>query len=205
MFNNIHSKRFLLTYLSVVAVLLLFFLALSEERGSGDHEAEDGAMLTAFEPPLVIPQFLGHGGDNAVFTNESLVGKWSFVFVIHEECGDCAAIIDVLSNLKAGLANNLIQVVFLEDTGKQTQKLHELTQSKNLPAQVISVTEMTSEKTSLANFFTRSRAFAHQDLAYAVFLVNPKGTLSARYQAPFTSVLIRQSFLQIRSEFVKQD
>jgi protein SCO1/2 len=203
MFKNVHSKRFLLTYLGLVALLLLFFLSMSQEQQSFDSSPEPDAMLTMFEPTLEIPQFLAHNVDNKVFTNDALVGKWSFIFLTTADCYDCEAILKVLANLKAGLANRAVQIVLVDKSGEQASELFALSQSQELNAQVITLATAISDKNSLPAFFTRSRAFAHQDLGYAVFLVNPKGKLTARFQAPFTSVLIRQSFIQIRAEYAK--
>ncbi|MDO8827652.1 redoxin domain-containing protein [Methylophaga sp.] len=203
MFKNVHSKRFLLTYLGLVALLLLFFLTMSQQQQSFDSSAEPDAMLTMFEPTLEIPQFLAHNADNSVFTNDALVGKWSFIFFTSADCYDCEAIIKVLANLKAGLANRAVQVVLVDNSGQQAAELLALGQAHDLQAQVITLSSAATDKNALPAFFTRSRAFAHQDLGYAVFLVNPKGKLTARFQAPFTSVLIRQSFIQIRSEYAR--
>jgi len=204
MFKNVHSKRFLLTYLGLVALLLLFFLSFSQQQQTDAPLNEVGSMLTEFEPALEIPQFLGHNLDNAVFTNDSIVGKWSFVFFTSADCMDCDAILKVLSNLKAGLANRAVQVVLVDTSGQQqARELFSFSLSHDLKAQVITLSESASDKQDLRAFFTRSRAYAHQDLAHAVFLVNPNGLLMARFQAPFTSVLIRQSFIQIRSEYAR--
>ncbi|MBN46963.1 MULTISPECIES: redoxin domain-containing protein [unclassified Methylophaga] len=204
MFKNVHSKRFLLTYLGLVALLLLFFLTFSPQHQTDESSGQVDAMLTQFEPVLEIPQFLGHNIDNTVFTNDALVGKWSFVFFTSADCLDCDAILKVLSNLKAGLANRTVQVVLIDTTGQQTRQLLALSQSHNLQGHVISVSAAASAKQELQAFFTRSRAYAHQDLAHAVFLVNPKGLLTARFQAPFTSVILRQSFIQIRAEYASK-
>lgn len=204
MFKNIHSKRFLLTYLGLVALLLLFFLTFSQDQQSNPPSTESHSMLTMFEPALEIPQMLAYNVDNVVFTNDALVGKWSFVFFTSANCIDCEAILKVLSNLKAGLANRAVQVVLIDTSGQQANELLALSQSQNLDAQVVATTSSLSDKSSLLSFFTRSRAYAQHDLEQAVFLVNPKGLLTARYQAPFTSVLIRQSFIQIRSEYASK-
>ena len=204
MFKNVHSKRFLLTYLGLVALLLLFFLSMSQEQQPFESPAEPDAMLTMFEPNLEIPQFLAHNADNSVFTNDALVGKWSFIFFTSADCYDCEAIFKVLANLKAGLANRAVQIVLVDRSGLQASELLAVSQSHDLTAQVITVAAAATDKNSLPAFFTRSRAFAHQDLGYAVFLVNPKAKLTARFQAPFTSVLIRQSFIQIRAEYASK-
>lgn len=204
MFKNVHSKRFLLTYLGLVALLLLFFLSMSQQQQTFDSPEEPGAMLTMFEPNLEIPQFLAHNIDNTAFTNDALVGKWSFIFFTSADCYDCEAIIKVLANLKAGLANRAVQIVLVDKSGEQAAELLALSQSHDLHAQVITLSAAPADKNSLPAFFTRSRAFAHQDLGYSVFLVNPNGKLTARFQAPFTSVLIRQSFIQIRSEYARK-
>lgn len=205
MFKNVHSKRFLLTYLGLVALLLLFFLTMSEQQQSSESSAEPNAMLTMFEPTLEIPQFLAYNLDNSVFTNDALVGKWSFIFFTSADCQDCEAILKVLANLKAGLANRAVQVVLMDNSGQQAADLFALAQVHALQAQVISLSSSTRDANPLPAFFTRSRAYAHQDLSHAVFLVNPKGKLAARFQAPFTSVLIRQSFIQIRSEYARNN
>lgn len=204
LFKNVHSKRFLLTYLGLIALLLLLFLTLSQEQQPVGPLTEGSTMLAVFDPTIEIPQFLAHNIDHSVFTNDALVGKWSFIFFTSADCHDCKAVFKVLSNLKAGLANRAVQVVLVDTAGQQDKKLVVLSQSLDLYAQVIAVSAVASDKQTLSAFFTRSRAYAHQDLAYAIFLVNPKGLLTARYQAPFTSTLIRQSFIQLRSEYARK-
>jgi hypothetical protein len=201
MFKNVHSKRFLLTYLGLVALLLLFFLTFSQDQQSNSLSPESHSMLTVFEPPLEIPQMLAYNIDNVVFTNDAFFGNWTFVFLTSANCIDCEAILKVLSNLKAGLANRAVQVVLIDTSGQQANELVALSQSQNLNAQVLASSGSVSDKSSLLSFFTRSRAYLEHDLEHAIFLVNPQGLLTARYQAPFTSVLIRQSFIQIRSEY----
>lgn len=204
MFKNVHSKRFLLTYLGLVALLLLFFLMLSEDPSPVESSTENESMLTLFEPPLEIPQLLGYDMDHQVFTNDTFAGKWSFIFFHSADCIDCEAILKVLSNLKAGLANRAVQVVLVESSTQHAEALFSVCQSYNLDAEVVTIAESDSDKKALLAFFTRSRAYQAQDLEHAVFLVNPKGMLTARFQAPFTSVLMRQSFIHIRSEYARQ-
>lgn len=200
MFKNVHSKRFLLTYLGLVALLLLFFLTLSQQQPA-DSAKTNSSMLTVFEPTMQLPQFVAYSTDNVVFTNDALVGKWSFVFIPSADCQDCEAIFRVLKNLKDGLANRSVQLVLVDTTGQQTNKLLALSQSHDLNARIIAISGTFAEKKSWISFFTRSRAHAHQDLNHAIFLINPKALLTARFQAPFTSVLIRQSFIQLRSDY----
>lgn len=204
MFKNVHSKRFLLTYLGLVVLLLLIFLTLSQEQQPADSSKANNPMLTVFEPTLKIPQYVAYTADNMVFTNDAFVGKWSFVFFPSIDCSDCEAIFKVLKNLKDGLANRSVQVVLVDVTGHQTKELLALKQSLNLDAQIIAISGTSSEKQSWASFFSRSRAYSEQDLNHGVFLINPKALLAARFQAPFTSVLIRQSFIQLRSEYASK-
>ncbi len=201
MFKNVHSKRFLLTYLSLVVLLLLVFLTLSQQQPPAESSNTSGSMLTVFEPTLEIPQFLAYTRDNAVFTNDAFSGKWSFVFIPSIDCRDCEAIFRVLKNLKDGLANRSVQLVLIDIGGQQVDELMALVHSHDLDARIITVNGTPSENKSLKNFFTRSRAYPDQDLEHAIFLINPKAFLAARFQAPFTSVLIRQSFIQLRSDY----
>ncbi|WP_339777038.1 hypothetical protein [uncultured Methylophaga sp.] len=201
MFKNVHSKRFLLTYLSLVVLLLLLFLTLSQKQPPEASSNTSSAMLTVFEPTLKIPQFLAYTRDNAVFTNDAFSGKWSFVFIPSFDCHDCEAIFRVLKNLKDGLANRSVQLVLIDIGGQHVDEITALVHSHDLDARFITVNGTSSENKSLTSFFTRSRAYPEQDLEHAVFLINPESLLAARFQAPFTSVLIRQSFIQLRSDY----
>lgn len=201
MFKNVHSKRFLLTYLSLVVLLLLLFLTLSQQQPPAESSKTSSSMLTVFEPTLEIPQFLGYTRDNTVFTNDAFSGKWSFVFITSVDCHDCEAIFRVLKNLKDGLANRSVQLVLIDIGGQQVDEITALVHSHDLDARLITVNGTPSENKLLMDFFTRSRAYPEQDLEHAVFLINPKSLLAARFQAPFTSVLIRQSFIQLRSDY----
>ncbi|HBX59536.1 MAG: hypothetical protein CMH17_10995 [Methylophaga sp.] len=201
MFKNVHSKRFLLTYLSLVVLLLLLFLTLSQQPPPAESSNSSSSMLTVFEPTLEIPQFLAYTSDHSVFTNDAFSGKWSFVYIPSVGCHDCEAIFRVLKNLKDGLANRSVQLVLIDIGGQQIDELTALVHSHDVDARIITVNGTPSENKSLKNFFTRSRAYPEQDLENAVFLINPRALLAARFQAPFTSVLIRQSFIQLRSDY----
>lgn len=139
MFKNVHSKRFLLTYLGLVAILLLFYLSMNQQQDALQPESESYSMLTVLQPAVKIPQLLAHTTDNSVFTNATLTGKWTFVFMPAADCSDCEAIIRVLSNLKAGLANRSIQVALIDTSGDNAAWLSELNRTYHLQAQVMTL------------------------------------------------------------------
>ena len=201
MFKNVHSKRFLLTYLGLVAILLLFYLSMNQQQDALQPESESYSMLTVLQPAVKIPQLLAHTTDNKVFTNATLTGKWTFVFMPAADCSDCEAIIRVLSNLKAGLANRSIQVALIDTSGDNAAWLSELNRTYHLQAQVMTLSGDHSERQSWRAFFHGFSVRSPQALNETVFLINPKGLLMARYQAPFTSVLMRQGFIQLRKDY----
>ncbi|AFI83169.1 hypothetical protein [Methylophaga nitratireducenticrescens] len=199
MFKNVHSKRFLLTYLGLVVFLLLLFLTLNQQQPV-DIPKTDRSMVTVFDPTVEVPQFLAYSTDNTVFTNDALTGKWSFVFIPSADCLDCDAVFRVLRNLKDGLADRSVQLV-VSTTDLQSDKLLGLSQLQNLDARIITPSGSLKEQEEWTAFFTTSSSFSYQDLNHTVFLINPKAMLVAGFQAPFTSVFIRQSFIQLRSQY----
>ncbi len=98
--QNMHSKRFLLIYLAVVAFLLVVYMA-QQTSPENDGKLEPIAQGTyQLKTSASLPNFLLRDAQQRLYTNADLRGRWHFIYFYDGACEPhFTAIWQVLSNL----------------------------------------------------------------------------------------------------------
>ena len=195
--KNMHSKRFLLIYLAVVAILLLFYLS---QQGDADVTAKPipaTAGAYQLQEPQRLPNFLLRDNQQNILTNADLQGRWHFMYFYDASCApQCQAIWQVLANLADRYAGHQLGFWIIDATPQQQL----LPDPPRLPANVQIIYDPSGDK-SLWQFFTN----AHGDdfLWASLLLVDPAGAWQAGFKAPFTSDALQQFYLQLRKDYAR--
>jgi protein SCO1/2 len=154
--------------------------------------------------------------NNAVFDEQKLQGKWSFVFFGYTSCPDvCPATLYVLSSVHGLLVDEIgktpedMQVLFISvDPARDTpEKLAEYVTYFN--KDFISATAEKTEIDKLARQFGAGYIFEEEVAAgiynvshtSAIFLVDPFGRLAATFSQPHQPTTIVSLYKKIRTYF----
>lgn len=206
LFKRVNSKGFLLLYLVVFACLLgiLVFQQLHVEQD--EREIPDELASTVVSPPGRLPQFLLYSKSGSVLTDQSLLGKWSFIYFSHPGClHDCEAVFSVMENLQQLSATNMRQFVVINYDHEQSKV--------ELPT-MTDLTVYSGDKTMLEIL---SKAFAFLSLRtdfadgyqieqqHSIFLTDPKGRVYARFEPPYTSLQIQADFFRLRDFYARTE
>lgn len=205
-FKRVNSKGFLLLYLVVFACLLgvLVFQQLQVEKDERDIPAELAPVLVS--PPARLPQFLLYSQDRQVLTDQSLLGKWSFVYFSQPRClPACEAVFSVLTHLQQLSASNQRQVVVINfDTEKAGARFSAANYFPVYSGDEIMLETLTEAFAflSLRNEFSDSYQWEQQ---HSIFLTDPKGRVYARFEPPYTSLTIQSTFFQLRDFYARTE
>lgn len=206
LFKRVNSKGFLLLYLAVFVALLgiLVFQQLKVEKDERDIPVELAPLLVS--PPVTLPQFLLHSAQRQVLTEQSLMGKWSFIYFSEPHCQPgCDAVFSVLSNLQQLSASQQRQVVVINfDAEQAVSRLATLT---HLPVYT-GKENMLETLTEAFNFlFLRTELVDGYQLEqqHSIFLTDPKGRVYARFEPPYTSLNIQDDFIRLRDFYARTE
>jgi cytochrome oxidase Cu insertion factor (SCO1/SenC/PrrC family) len=206
LFKRVNSKVFLLLYLVVFASLLgmLVFQQLQVEKDERDIPTELAPLLVS--PPAHIPQFLLYSNDRKVLTEQSLLGKWSFIYFSHPNClPGCEAVFSVLENLQQLSASNSRQYLVINyDSEKTTARL---SVAKDLPVYSAdkSMLEMLTEAFAFLSLRTDFAEYYQLEQQHSIFLTDPKGRVYARFEPPYTSLQIQAEFIRLRDFYARTE
>lgn len=195
--KNMHSKRFLLIYLAVVAFLLAFYV--SQQSTLSNAPALKSVANGAYQlkTPVSLPNFLLRDVRQRLYTNADLQGRWHFVYLYDGACQpQCQAIWQVLSNLADRYAGQQLGF-WVVDASEQQQLLNA---PLLLPANVQVIYDPSGEQALWQFFADQQGADA---LLASLFVIDPNGQWQAGFQAPFTSAALQQLYLQLRGDFAK--
>ncbi|MDT8311314.1 MAG: redoxin domain-containing protein [Methylophaga sp.] len=195
--KNMHSKRFLLIYLVVVAFLLLIYRGQQSTLNNAQALKLNTEGAYQLKKPVSLPNFLLRDARQRLYTNADLQGRWHFVYIYDGACQpQCQAIWQVLSNLADRYAGQ--QLAFWVIDASEQQQL--LNSSPSLPANIQIIYDPSGER-SLWQFFVDQHGA--DALLASLFVIDPNGQWQAGYQAPFTSAALQQLYLQLRGDFAK--
>lgn len=195
--KNMHSKRFLLIYLAVVAFLLLFYLG--QQRSPDSTQLLKPIARGAYQlaSPARLPNFLLHDARQSIHTNADLQGRWHFIYLYDGDCQpQCQAIWQVLSNLADRHTGQ--QLAFWVIDASEQQQL--LNSPPTLPGNVQIIYDPSGQR-PLWQFFAQAQG--SEALLASLFLVDPDGRWQAGFRAPFTSADLQSAYLQLRQTFAK--
>lgn len=195
--KNMHSKRFLLIYLAVVAFLLMIYMNQQSPSNSAATTQLIDSAAYQLKTPISLPNFLLRDSRQRLYTNAHLQGRWHFVYFYDGACQpQCRAIWQVLANLADRNAGQ--QLAFWVVDASDQQQL--LTTPPLLPANV-QIIHDPSGKRPLWQFFADAQG--SDALSASLFLIDPHGQWQAGFRAPFTSAALQQYYLQLRDDFAK--
>ncbi len=195
--QNMHSKRFLLIYLAVVAFLLVIYMG-QQTRSYKEHALESIAQgAYQLRTPVKLPNFLLHDAQQRFYTNADLRGRWHFIYFYDGACQpQCPAIWQVLSNLADRYAGQQLGF-WVVDASHQQQLLNA---PPTLPDNIKIIYDPEAVR-PLQRFFADAQGA--EALLASLFLIDPNGQWQAGFRAPFTSAALQQLYLELRQHFAK--
>lgn len=195
--KNMHSKRFLLIYLAVVAFLLMVYVGKQTTLDDDDKYEPIAQGAYQLKTPVSLPNFLLRNAEQRLYTNADLRGRWHFIYFYDGACQpQCQAIWQVLSNLADRYAGQQLGF-WVIDASQQQQLL-------NAPPALAGNVQIIYDpdgRRPLRQFFAESQGL--DALWASLFLIDPNGQWQAGFRAPFTSAALQQLYLQLRQSFAK--
>lgn len=210
LFKSFNSKGFLLLYLVAFASLLLAWLVQMEKPGADRRDIPVSLRSELVSPPRQIPQFLLRSTDNQVLTEQALRGKWSFIYFSHAGClPHCEPVLAVLGNLKQMLTNREQQFVLInfdsEDSGDMSSLLEQLDAELSVFSGDVSMLAMLMKTFGFLYLPAKQAQGKSIEQQHSIFLIDPRGRLYARFEPPFSSLSIQQSFFQLRDFYARSE
>lgn len=210
LFKSFNSKGFLLLYLVVFASLLLAWLFQVEQKQTDNREIPPSLAPVLRSPPAALDQFLLYSDTREVLTEQSLRGKWTYVYFTHPAClPQCEPVLSVMQNLQQLAATSEIQFVSINfDPDQDTQRPEwwlENTPSLPLYGGNKAVIVALADKFEFLHLRTTLDKGYSLEQQHSVFLVDPKARVYARFDPPFSSPLIQQQFLAIRQFYARSE
>lgn len=210
LFKSFNSKGFLLLYLVVFAAMLLVWLSRQESAGEDKRQIPAALKAEIVSPARDIPQFLLQSTDRQKLTEQSLRGKWTFIYFTHPHCLPyCEPVLEVLENLQTLLANVEQQFVVINFDSERSGELSSLLASRNMSLPVFSGEQSMLEMLAGAFDFLYLREEIGDDAQieqqHSLFLTDPKGRLYARFEPPFSSLSIQQQFFALRDFYARSE
>lgn len=210
LFKSFNSKGFLLLYLVVFASLLLGWLYKTEQKQVDIREIPPSLAPFLRSPPLNLPQFLLYSDTQAVLTDQSLLGKWTYVYFTHPAClPQCQPVLSVMHNLQQLAAASETQFVLINFDSRQ-ETLRPPWWLRNTPSLPLYggdkaiLTEL-SEAFGFLYLRTPLERGYSLEQQHSIFLVDPKGRAYARFEPPFSSPLVQQQFLALRDFYARTE
>ena len=195
----------LISVVVIVAVVGLSFSQLSLPKNNA---------LVLTEPPTPLPEFTFHKAGKVAFTNESLKGKWSLLFIGYTYCPDvCPTTLADLNYVYPSLANDqdkTTQVVFIS-VDPNRDKAEQLADYVNYFNE--NFIGVTSTHEQLWPFVTEqgliysvveegeTNEYYLVDHSASIVLINPEG----KFHATFKSVTDDQGINHVDMELMVED
>jgi cytochrome oxidase Cu insertion factor (SCO1/SenC/PrrC family) len=210
LFKSFNSKGFLLLYLVVFTSLIIVWLYKTEQKQVDNREIPPSLAPLLRSPPMQLPQFLLYSDTRQVLTDQSLRGKWTYVYFTHPAClPQCEAVLSVMHNLQQLAAASEMQFVLINfDNGQETVRPSWWLENRpSLP--------LYGGDKAVINALTEAFGFLYLrtpleqgyslEQQHSIFLVDPKGRVYARFEPPFSSPLIQQQFLALRDFYARSE
>lgn len=210
LFKSFNSKGFLLLYLVVFASVVLIWLYSVEQKQVDNREIPPSLAPTLRSPPLQLPQFLLYSDTRQVLTDQSLRGKWTYVYFTHPAClPQCEAVLSVMHNLQQLATASEMQFVLinfdsLQDTMRPSWWL-EHRSSLPLFGGDREIISMLTEAFEFLYLRTQQQQGYSLEQQHSIFLVDPKARVYARFEPPYSSPLVQQQFLALRDFYARSE
>lgn len=203
--KNFNSKRFLITYLIIVVLMLLmlsqrFDMVVPEKRNIPE---EMKPYLVS--PVRLIPEFSLLSTDNTAITNSYFEGKWSFVYFSHSGClPACSSALNKIQQLKRSFGERLFNFLLIDiDDQESPDKFKQMISFQGYDdITVASADKQTIEQLARAFIALYLKTeFANGDYIieqeHHLFVVDPQGRVYAQFKPPYSD--LQSQFLRARS------
>ena len=211
LFKRFNSKGFLLLYLVVFASLLSVWIFRLEQARYDHREIPESLRPVLVSPVTALPQFVLYDLDKQVLTEQSLLGKWSFIYFTHPLClPQCEPVLSVMHNLKQLFASSDMQFLLINFDNRQAS----VDMEKAFASREMSFPLYSGEKKMLTTVMeafgflylqTELEQGYSLEQQHSLFLTDPKGRLYARFEPPFTSLAIQQTFFELRDFYARSE
>lgn len=203
--KNFNSKRFLISYLIIVMLMLLVLSQRFDTIVPEKRDIPEEMQNYLVSPIRLIPEFNLTTTEQQTVTNDDLVGKWSFIYFAHSQClPQCSGALNTLQNLKRAFGERLFNFLLIDiddqqngDAFKQMILFQGYDDFTVASADVDTIESLARAfialflKTSFAN----NEYLIEQE--HHLFLVDPKGRVYAEFKPPYAD--IQSHFLRARS------
>lgn len=204
-YKNPNSKRFLITYLIVVVILLVLWRSGSGPVELDQREIPSDIASYLLSPPTEIT--VTDQNNKLALTSDSFIDKWSFVYFSHHQClPGCNKAFNVLGDLREHFSADNIQFVVIEldpNNSFSSSKLTKLLDEQGLNLTVMSTNIKLAEQLA-AQFrelflITNFAAGGYQiDQQHQLFIVDPKARIYAKFNPPYTLETLQKAFVSMR-------
>lgn len=203
-FKRLNSKRFLLFYLLLAAILLLIGWLRMHVPAPDARVIPPSLAPYLLSPPRPLPQFLLRRPGGRVLTNTDLDGRWTFVYFTHSRCEpDCAPVLAVLRHLRDSIADRDVGFVLIDiDPARPLQAQPGLHDGL----------ELAGGDTAMIDALARQYGFLYLQSAdhapeqqHHVYLTDPKGRAYAVFRPPFTSAALAERYDRIRAYYARTE
>jgi len=187
----------------ICSVAMVMFFALGSFKGADVSDANYSALqrvnksLVLTQPPTSLPDFSFEKAGKVAFTNESLLGKWTILFVGYTYCPDiCPTTLAHLDHVYPKLTNDektTTQVVFVS-VDPNRDKAEQLADYVNyFNANFIGVTSTHKQLWPFVTQLGLSYSIVEEgdtdddlyliDHSASIILINPKGEFHATFKS----------------------
>ncbi len=210
LFKRFNSKGFLLLYLVVFASLLTLWFFRMEQARYDHREIPESLRPVLVSPVKELPQFVLYDSNKRVLTEQSLPGKWSFIYFTHPRClPQCEPVLSVMHNLKQLFASQDMQFLLINFDNRQPSADMQKNFADREMFPLFGGEKQMLTKVTEAFDFLYLRTHLEQGYSleqqHSLFLTDPKGRLYARFEPPFTSLVIQQTFFQLRDFYARSE
>ncbi len=210
LFKRFNSKGFLLLYLVVFASLLTLWFFRMEQARYDHREIPESLRPVLVSPVKELPQFVLFDSDKQVLTEQSLLGKWSFIYFTHPRClPQCEPVLSVMHNLKQLFASQDMQFLLINfDSRQLSADMQKIFADREMFPLYSGEKQMLTTVTEAFDFLylrTDLEQGYSLEQQHSLFLTDPKGRLYARFEPPFTSLAIQQTFFQLRDFYARSE
>jgi len=210
--KNLNSKRFLLTYLVIIGLLLMLW-AFKMRLLHEDNREIPFEMLTYLEsPPRPIPDIYLDINEKQVLTKDWFQNKWSVVYFSHGSCLPlCQPALETMRLIQSSSTNNDFQflVIGLDGDNETQSNLTSFLANQQFNFEVASVSSAKIEDLAreFRALFLKTRL---SDGGYLIeqehhlFVIDPKGRIYATFKPPF-SINIQEEVLNMRYFYARTE
>lgn len=206
-FKKFNSKGFLLLYLVVFGSLLTLWQMRLQQQQTDQRQIPAELSPLLVSPPQPLPQFLLYSADHKrVLTEQSLLGKWSFVYFTHPAClPQCEAVLEVMHNLQQFFASRELQFLLINFDSQQQQAMAKLNTDLPFYAADQQMTDLVADAFDFLSLRTPLQQGYSLEQQHSIFLVDPKARVYARFEPPYTSLGIQERFFKLRDFYARSE